>query len=401
MKAKWPFRIISSYVMLTGFWAGGVLADAAGDAVGQQVAADLRARFYDTRMFCGRPSAPGFLCNGIIFRATIPSTAYVFWAPSPMSVANGGWSFSYFRDDAKFKKLVRMENNGNILYPPLLTPPNKMPAQVLCAFPDDAGSFTRPTQQGCGPSTKQTTDSRMCHEQGIVTAEQWIAKHFKENLNNINQCGFNVRDNANEKATQSFEAFIKAIGLDKDSFDQQNELRLAIWDESQPKNKPIQALFYTLDGLADAQFDQKDYLGKAGECLPIIRMTLPQTLAQDPSFVYAPSDQLCSPTAPAQYIQSAVWVQRLDPGTGKNEWSLSITPTAYGRLVQADRTDALFAELEKKFGNDPQWKNNDGGGMRRQLVCHLRIARDKTAWNIEPYRKEVSEAEAEAKDCNP
>lgn len=401
MIVKWLNGVVCLQAVVTAAWAGSVLADAAVDAVGQQVVADVRARYYDTQMFCNRPSQPGLLCDGIILRVTIPSTTYKFWAPSPLSVANGGWSYSYLRKDAQFKRTVRDENNGNIVYAPLHTPPDKISVNVLCGYVEDGGTFTRPTKEGCGPSDKATSDSRVCHEQGITTAEQWIVKHKKDGLNNLNQCAFNVRDDANEKATQSFEAMINAIRQDTDSFDQQNELRLAIWDPNQPKTLPIEALFYLPGGLADAQYDQKDFLRSSGECRPIIQMTLPQTRTADATFAYVPSDQQCSPTPATQYIQSAVWVKRLDPGSGKEEWSLSVTPTQYGKDAKADKTEAVYAELERRFGKDPQWKDNDGGGMHRQLVCHYVIARAKTPWNLEPRRKDATEEVAEANGCNP
>ncbi|CAD5200799.1 DUF2599 domain-containing protein [Pseudomonas sp. FEN] len=102
-----------------------------------------------------------------------------------------------------------------------------------------------------------------------------------------------------------------------------------------------------------------------------------------------------------QYIESASWIQRYDPGTQKNEWSLSVIPTTCGRAIQSDQTNAEYAELVRKFGNDWQWKNNDGGGMRRQLVCHLTIARDKTPWNLEPYRPDVTHDVSISSGCNP
>lgn len=102
-----------------------------------------------------------------------------------------------------------------------------------------------------------------------------------------------------------------------------------------------------------------------------------------------------------QYIESATWIERYDPGTGKNEWSLSVIPTACGRAIrQAWQTDAEYAELVKKFGDDWQWKTNNGGGMRRQLVCHLVIAREKTPWNLEPYRPDVTQEVSINNGCN-
>ena len=101
------------------------------------------------------------------------------------------------------------------------------------------------------------------------------------------------------------------------------------------------------------------------------------------------------------YIESASWTQRYDPGTGKNEWTLSVTPTTCGRAIGADKTDAAYRELVQKFNGDYQWKDNDGGGMRRQFVCHLVIARMKATWNLEPFRPNVTHDESLAAGCNP
>lgn len=100
------------------------------------------------------------------------------------------------------------------------------------------------------------------------------------------------------------------------------------------------------------------------------------------------------------YIESASWIERYDPGTGKKEWSLSVIPTSCGRVISSDKTNDEYAELVKKFGHDWQWKKNDSGGMRRQLVCHLSIARDKTPWNLEPYRPDVTHEVSVASGCN-
>lgn len=101
------------------------------------------------------------------------------------------------------------------------------------------------------------------------------------------------------------------------------------------------------------------------------------------------------------YIASASWLLRYDPGTNKEQWTLSVIPTACGRLIGPDKTDAAYQELVQKYANDPQWKNNDGGGMRRQFVCHLAIAKNKAEWNLEPFRPNVSHETAVAEKCNP
>jgi hypothetical protein len=400
---RWIAGWILAGISLCGTWGNIACADAAGDALGMQIASNLRARYMDTRMDCGKASAPGFVCNGVIFRATIPSSDYKFWEPSPKSVANGGASFSYLRADSKFRRLVRYEDNGYIVFAPLSTPVTRIRIHVLCAFPVDGATDTRADLQGCGASSKSSTDSRPCHEQGIYTGEQWFEKHKKNNYSNVDDCGFNVRNDANEKATQSFAAFIKAKALDDArSFDQQNEFRLAVWDAKEPAKLPIEALFYLPGGLPDAQHDQKDYFASTGRFLPIIAMTLPQDRGADASFNYNPGDQLAFPDEfNGAFIRSGEWVDRYDPGTKKNEWTLSILLTPRGRDALPDTTDAVYRELVQKFGDDPRWKENDRGGMRRQLVCHYVLARYKVPWNLEPFRPNVTEAVAEANGCNP
>ena len=38
--------------------------------------------------------------------------------------------------------------------------------------------------------------------------------------------------------------------------------------------------------------------------------------------------------------------------------------------------------------------------MRRQLVCHFNIARNKPEWNLEPSRPYTSNEDSIAKGCN-
>ena len=103
----------------------------------------LANRYQDTRENCGKASSPAFLCNGVIFRATIPSDDYNSWDPSPASVKSGGTSFSYLRKDAKFSRLVRYENNGYVLFPIQELPTGKSAYNVLCSFPMDGGTDSR------------------------------------------------------------------------------------------------------------------------------------------------------------------------------------------------------------------------------------------------------------------
>ncbi|MDR6959086.1 hypothetical protein J2W43_003073 [Pseudomonas brassicacearum] len=396
--------IVSVMLVHCGFLLLYVPATQALETSGAQVAFELQTLYNDTPVNCGSPSMPGFLCSGLIFRATIPSPAYKSWAPSGPAIASGGFSFSYLRVDSEFKRLVRDENNGFIIFPPLYAPVGKQKVSVLCMFPVDGATNIR-NENGCGVAQGATSNSDLCHRQGIYTAQQWYDKRVADNFSNVNQCGFNVRDEADEKATSSFNESIKAMSLDATrSLNQQNEMRLATtsWDASKPATLPIRAFFYLPGGLADAQYDQKEYFAAANVLVPVIAMTLPGSRAEDATFTFSADDQAIKMADPLDgYIKYARWIKRYDPGSKKEEWSLSVVPTDKGREARAESTEAVYAELLKRYGDDPRWVNNDGGGMRRQLVCHLVISRYKPEWNMEPFRPNVSHDSAVAAGCNP
>ncbi|WP_457968115.1 DUF2599 domain-containing protein [Pseudomonas sp. R4-84] len=399
-------RYLAQALISTGFGLSLSFASVvqALETSGAQVAYELKTLYNDTPVNCGTASMPGFLCSGIIFRATIPSTAYKSWAPSPPAVASGGFSFSYLRADAEFRRLVRDENNGFIIFPPLFAPVGRQRVAVLCMFPVDGVTDVR-AENGCGVARGAKSNSDLCHRQGIYTAQQWYEKRVADGHSNFSQCGFNVKDDANEKATVSFNEAIKAMSLgDNGTIHQQNEMRLATaaWDVSRPETLPIKAFFYLPGGLADAQYDQRDYYSTTRVLVPVIAMTLPGTRAQDASFVFKAADQAIKMADPMDgYINYAKWIKRYDPGTRKDEWSLSVVPTDRGRMATSQSTDAVYAELVKRYGDDPRWVNNDGGGMRRQLACHFTISRNKSEWNMEPFRSNVSHDAAVAAGCNP
>ncbi|WP_339430651.1 MULTISPECIES: DUF2599 domain-containing protein [unclassified Pseudomonas] len=113
----------------------------------------------------------------------------------------------------------------------------------------------------------------------------------------------------------------------------------------------------------------------------------------------------CNPLAPtaAQYIASADWIKRYDPGTRQDEWSLSIVPTAVGRALPSEQVGALYDQLFALRGSDSRWRDNETsvGSMRQQLNCVLVNYRNKTPWNLEPFRPALSDSETRAAGCNP
>ena len=255
---------------------------------------------------CGSSTRPAFLCSGIMFRATNPDTTYNSWDPSPLSVKSGGVSFSYLRKDAKFNKLAYGFTNGFVLYPYSFAPDDKnTDLVVLCAFPIDAATNER-NNAGCGANSYSESNSSACQEQGIENAEEW-AIHYDSSTGNKHrdQCGFETSETSQFDGSSAFYQSIIAMGkIPTESINEQNELRLKIWDTTAPNypaNFPIEAFFYIYKqvdlktpiekGLIGAQHDQESYFNKTGTWIPIIRMSLPKDYSEDAKFEFAAEDQ--------------------------------------------------------------------------------------------------------------
>ncbi|EFE97283.1 hypothetical protein [Serratia odorifera] len=260
-------------------------------------ASDLTKRYYNTAKDCGSDSKPAFLCSGVIFRGTQHSNQYKFWQPSPKSVQQGGVSFSYLRQDAKFQRLAYGYNNGFILYPIFGAPKERLDIEVMCAFPIDAATFERDAK-GCGQNQYSPVTSRACQSQGIQSAQQWLQHYNATGVSNRHrhQCGFDVSDNSRSNTAVAFDQTLKSMKLiQAESITQQNELRLATWTEHDPARLPIEALFYINDGLKNAQLDQQDYKNATGKFLPIIKMTLPRSVNEEATFHFVKTDQVVQP----------------------------------------------------------------------------------------------------------
>ncbi len=263
-----------------------------GAGTGPQIAAYLTEAYHNKLNMCrNNPSAPAFLCSGVMLRATQHSTQFHFWNPNPTST---GVSFSYLRADAKFSKLVFGYHNGFILYPYFFKPVGKIEPEILCFFPVD-GATTPRADQGCGQSPG-IVSSRPCQSQGINTAAQYIA-HYNQQTNKYGHlCGFDVSDDLNQAATTAFNEAIKAQGMGGTfAFNTQNEFRLAKWGQNLGTTLPIEAVFYIGDaGKAGAQYDQQDFKNQTGIWIPAIRITLPQTPSADVRFEFIAGDQAIS-----------------------------------------------------------------------------------------------------------
>lgn len=266
---------------------------------GAGTASKLQALYNDTRIDCGGPRRPAFLCSGIVGRATVKSTAYHVWNPSPTSVSRGGVSWSWLRRDSTFRTFLY--NNGYFTYPIFDSPADKIDIDVFCVFPLNAGTNGR-TENGCGNVPSQPLTSRPCHLSGITTAQQWLSNYRTNNA----QCGFNVREttSGNHSASAYIEGIRAMALLGATSFQGWNEIVSGIWPQNIHRTVPLWAFFYTGSGLSDAQYNQRDfYNASRGIVAPIIRVTMPATQGGSASFQFFSGEQVVGrwqPTEPAK-----------------------------------------------------------------------------------------------------
>lgn len=264
--------------------------------VGEKTVCHLTQDYQSTVSGCGsNGSGPAFLCSGVIFRGTDKdlSRPYHSWDPSPASVSSGGVSFSYLRADSKYNKLAYGYVTGFILYDVLWTPDGlDSNIEILCGFPIDAGTGHR-NSKGCGSTPEFPQTSAPCDTIGISTASQWYQNNY--NTNHWAICGFTLAEDSGLDTRQGFNAMVGAMGLmGQDSFEEQNELRLATWAQNK-MDLPVQAFFYLSghsDGLLSSQKDQRDYQTVTGHEVPIIEMKLPTTAQSDVQFIFNTQDQV-------------------------------------------------------------------------------------------------------------
>ncbi|MET0847829.1 MAG: halovibrin HvnC [Pseudomonas sp.] len=262
---------------------------------GYATAAKLQALFNDTRADCGGPSRPAFLCSGIMGRATVKSTAYKVWNPSPSSVTRGGVSWSWVRRDSSFRTFYY--NNGYFVYPIFDSPSDKIDIDVFCMFPMNAGTVGR-SENGCGAMTSQPLTSRPCHLSGITTAQQWLNNYRTNNA----QCGFNVREtSAGDHSASAYIEGVRAMALlGATSFQGWNEVVSGIWPQNIHRAVPLWTFFYTGSGLPDAQYNQLDFYNASGGIVaPIIRVTMPTVQGGNASFQFFSGEQVVGRWAPS------------------------------------------------------------------------------------------------------
>jgi len=379
--------------------------------IGTETAELLNLLYADTRQDCGGPSAPAFLCSGVLLRGTTPSTAYQFYSVSPKNLARGGVSVSYLRKDVKFRQLAYGYKSGFIFDTAQDNPAGSVDHKVLCAFPVDAASDDR-SRNGCGDSSRTAGKEDFCGAMGITTAEQWLKRYRNAaGPSHSWQCGFNVQG-ANAAA-----AFYQTIRAGKllgaEAFAENNELILAPWKMDVPRSPSILASFYTGDGgVEGARLSQIQWYTASGftQVLPAIAMKLPQTQQEDARFVYEPLKQAIVPVtesnACTSYIKSATWVTYKDTRYAAGIPSVQVVPSDCGRRIADAQIPNFVNALVAAHYLTPQWGGNAATRqdsievVRRQLTCHLKLGRNLALWSIEPARPLASQQDTIRRGCN-
>ncbi|HBI09047.1 MAG TPA: HvnC protein [Franconibacter pulveris] len=264
---------------------------------GPDIAKAITNSYNSTPADCGSSAQPAYLCSGVFIRGTdVYSDQYHTWDPSPASQESGGVSFSWLRKDAKFNKLAYSYNNGYIFYPFMNAPADKTTSiDVLCIWPIDAASEYR-SDSGCGPSSQYPTQSGPCQQQNIFTAEQWYDHYLEGGRSHLYQCGFETRSNSVYDRADGYYQAIRSMALISDeSFNEQNELRLATWAQGMQRTLPIEAFFYIsgTSGLSSAQNNQLDLLRSTDNAVwvPVIELKLPASPAEEAQFIFNDDDQ--------------------------------------------------------------------------------------------------------------
>lgn len=393
-----------------------------------------------------------YYCSGVTLRM-VNDGPFNPWDYSPYAVKIGATSYSWIRKDLSTKILIHPA--GLILRTPTDAAALNLPVKeqgFTCIYAFDGGTGPERKWYGCGffdsrepPRAAQGVMSNRnaalaygtCAEAGVTTAEQWTQKYtgLMKGPIQYGQCSFNAEKPSDWHAMiRVHESRPTTTNKDPFSYSAQvNEFMLknaTATNDGSENMKYIDAFIYNVNstqnfatrgdqappkpenGLNSARNFQKK-LQAQGYSVPILRLDFTKPAEQ--RFSYVAADQAIDLTAagsaqptptpsPAQkYIAEAVWVERFDPGSKKNEWSLKITPTAQGKAIQASDQDALYKELFALRGADSQWRDNEksAGSMRGQLSCLIQNYPAKTEWNLEPFRPNVSAQESAKAGCNP
>jgi len=404
-----------------------------------------------------------YYCSGVTLRM-VDDGPFNPWDYSPYALKTGATSFSWIRKDLSTNRLIRPA--GFILRTPMDARAVKQPVMesgFMCIYAFDGftgperhsygcGGYNKPqpanhqAQSGTSPENRNKTLAYgSCDSSGVDTADQWRKnyRYVRSDLNRIQvaQCSWNVEQpsdwdamidvhqnprtvtrNLLGKEVPANDAFarkellnemlLRNAGSTGDGSARLPYIDAFVWDPNSTyvantrgdtrKARPTV-------GLKPAQsFQRKLY--EQGYAVPILRMDFTKPASERFSLVSA--DQVVpladsrgsagEPQESLDYIDSATWVKRHDPGMGREEWTLNVV-LKQGVKVDDKNVQAVYEALENRYGDGQHWIDNeiDPGSMRAQVECLVGNYPDKTEWNLEPFRPTVSAGEMKKAGCNP
>lgn len=430
------------------------LADAAGCEETLQQIQEFYNNTVDSCPGANGEAQAAYNCSGLIARGTKrpeysggKAGDYYIWETSPKSQAQGTIAASYLRKDIIFADVhVKGDmwtnfNDGFVVKPPWFVSNEKERSYIACAYPSDAWADNR-GNQGCGDNSKTPEAEGACEGQG-VTGQNWTQQYFEpykysqSELIGGKSCAFDLRTEDGAKSTQQFKQFLDARKAmqnvpDQDTaFGSYTEVRYT----NPENNKSVPWAFYYTDpeGRDAALKNQEEYKQQTGIDVPVIQIHFPQNKDSQATFSCEAGPQpgpAPVPTADtnaadvaaggwgtgddpkkcSRYFDSVIWINRQDSHLDQAVDSVSVTPSACGREIGADQTEAAMAEMKQKATSVPggaaKWGDRDAT-LRRQYVCHIVLeenglpVRYKQEYNLEPIRSYVSHEESLAQKCNP
>lgn len=393
-------------------------------------------------------------CSGLIARgAKRPEYQggkegeYHVWQTSPKAQEQETISAAFLRKDINFldvnvrgEEHLRNLNSGFLLSPPWLVPDVSARSFIACAAPVDIWADER-GDQGCGDNRKTEEQETTCEAAG-VTGENWSEKYFEPymysqtELTGGKTCLFDLRTDDGAKSSEAFKQFMQArknmqnVPNQDTAFGSYTEVRYT----NPANNMSVPWAFYYTDETAreEAFKNQRDYKKEMGVDVPVIKIHFPQDKNSQATFsceagpMPGPAPVPTPDTKPAEvtaggwgtgddpkkcdrYFDSVIWINRWDSYLNRHVDSVSVTPSACGREIGPDQTDAAMAEMKQKATSVPggaaRWGNRDAT-LRRQYVCHVALVenglpvRYKQEYNLEPIRGNVSHEQSLADHCN-
>ncbi|WP_448100524.1 hypothetical protein [Luteibacter jiangsuensis] len=261
---------------------------------GEEAAAQLNAWYRSGARDCGSPALPAILCSGVTLRATVTTSAFLPWDPSPDGLEKGGMSASWLRADANFPETFLP--NGFIFYPSAEAPAGLMQIESLCVFAIDGDTHNRRTLRGCGPHSLNMDRSGPCQDMGIRTATQWLANYYTTPgvvPKSPYQCGWNIQEGP-EAADRLEQNILVRAQMPWGEWRSYTEVVLKTWAAGSGSSMPIHSFFYrsgNATALNNARYDQERYFNLYGKVLPVVALSLPTSQEGMALFTYDASDQ--------------------------------------------------------------------------------------------------------------